>query len=202
MHKTRYIILRKTPYQDTSLIVAGLSPEFGRLDFLLKGARSTGSKKFPYAELFRELNIEFREPSNSGSLAQMKHCEPLASYDDISAKPENYIALCEYSAFILRHTRPMLESEHCYESFITALKRLRKTDSPEPWLSLAKLTYLYESGFVPEGMGDPDPRRVETLDRLLECALDESTPLPDHTTEYWRRFKAYVKNLCTYHSLD
>ena len=60
--KTTYIILRKIPFQDSSLIVSGLSPEFGRLDFLLRGARGTGAKKFPYAELFRELAIEFRPP--------------------------------------------------------------------------------------------------------------------------------------------
>ena len=45
--KTTYIILRKIPFQDSSLIVSGLSPEFGRLDFLLRGARGTGAKKFP-----------------------------------------------------------------------------------------------------------------------------------------------------------
>ena len=64
--KTAYIILRKIPFQESGLIVSGLSPEFGRLDFLLKGVRDTGAKKFLYAELFRELSIEFRPPRTRG----------------------------------------------------------------------------------------------------------------------------------------
>jgi Recombination protein O N terminal. len=43
-HKTSYIILWKIPFQETGLIVSGFSEEYGRLDFLLKGARGSGAK--------------------------------------------------------------------------------------------------------------------------------------------------------------
>ena len=42
--KTRYMILRKTPFRDTSLVVAGVSADYGRLDFVLKGARAISTK--------------------------------------------------------------------------------------------------------------------------------------------------------------
>ena len=84
--KTTYIILRKIPFQDSSLIVSGLSPEFGRLDFLLRGARGTGAKKFPYAELFRELAIEFRPPKlhSPGTMCNLTSHELIASFDSIA----------------------------------------------------------------------------------------------------------------------
>ena len=45
--ETVCLILRHTPFQESSLIVSGISPDAGRLDFLLKGARGLGKKKFP-----------------------------------------------------------------------------------------------------------------------------------------------------------
>ena len=64
--KTFYIILRKIPYQESSLIVSGLSPDFGRLDFLLKGARGTGAKKFPYDLQTRKLEKQGAGTACSG----------------------------------------------------------------------------------------------------------------------------------------
>ena len=109
--KTTYIILRKIPFQDSSLIVSGLSPEFGRLDFLLRGARGTGAKKFPYAELFRELTIEFRPPKlhSPGTMCNLTSHELIASFDSIALRIENYLRMCAYAAFLLKHTKPMLE---------------------------------------------------------------------------------------------
>ena len=43
---TNLIVLRKTPYMETSLIISGLSPDFGKLDLLAKGELKISSKKF------------------------------------------------------------------------------------------------------------------------------------------------------------
>ena len=66
--KTRYMILRKTPFRDTSLVVAGISAEHGRLDFVLKGARAIGKKQFPTADVFREFLLEFRPSRRAESM--------------------------------------------------------------------------------------------------------------------------------------
>ena len=56
--KTTYIILRKIPFQDSSLIVSGLSPEFGRLDFLLRGARGTARIRLSLNAAHTDADVE------------------------------------------------------------------------------------------------------------------------------------------------
>ena len=82
--QTDYIILRKIPFQESSLVVSGISPDYGRLDFLLKGARSAGGKKFPYAGLFRELQVEFQDNRSGSSLLYMKTHEPVTGFDAVN----------------------------------------------------------------------------------------------------------------------
>ena len=127
--KTTYIILRKIPFQESSLIVSGLSPEFGRLDFLLRGARGTGAKKFPYAELFRELAIVFRPPrEHASTLCSLTAHEPVASFDAIALRTGNYLAVCDYAAFLLKHTKPMLEAPETFRALETLARQTHVRD--------------------------------------------------------------------------
>ena len=200
MLKTDYIILRKTPYQETSLIVNGLSPDFGRLDFLLKGACGTGAKKFPYAGLFRELTIEFRETAGNSSLFYMKSHEPKACYDAIANRPENYLKACDYARFLLKHTHSMLELPLTYRSLTVLLRRLAgPVDGTFPVAS-AKLVFLQESGFVPEA-GAEDPKKAAALEAILEYALTEECPAPPFSEEYRKQLIQWTDALCIYHDL-
>lgn len=201
--KTSYIILRKIPFQESSLIVSGLSPEFGRLDFLLKGARGTGAKKFPYAELFRELTIEFRPPRTQadGTLCTMTAHELAASFDAIAARTENYLAMCDYAAFLLKHTRPMLEAPETFHALETLLCRLTGANHPAFPAAAAKLVFLKESGFLPETFGEDSQRREQILNSILEYAGDPRLPEPDLTPEYQRQLIRWIAELCRYHDL-
>ena len=195
--KTHYLILRKIPYQESSLVVSGLSPDYGRLDFLLKGARSSSAKKFPYAGLFRELQVEFRENPSGAGLLYMKTHEPLSNFDAIADYPKNYILLCEWVQFLLKHTRPMLEVRPSYLALITALKRLTQPGSGEFQLSAAKLVFLQESGFVPDPP-ENDPQRASALENILNYAVQPDQPEPEFTPEYRTRLIQWIRDLCKY----
>ena len=201
--KTTYIILRKIPFQDSSLIVSGLSPEFGRLDFLLRGARGTGAKKFPYAELFRELAIEFRPPKlhSPGTMCNLTSHELIASFDSIALRIENYLRMCAYAAFLLKHTKPMLEIPGTYRALEVLLARLTADTEPDFPVSAAKLMFLQESGFVPEAMGTGGFRQEQILDGLLEYAVSPECPAPDLTEEYRKKLIQWINELCNYHDL-
>jgi len=54
------IVLRKTPFSESSLVIASLSAEHGRLDFLARGAMRVEKKRFPELDLFREVNVHFK----------------------------------------------------------------------------------------------------------------------------------------------
>lgn len=195
--RTHYIILRKTPYQESSLVVSGLSPDFGRLDFLLKGARSMGNKKFPYAGLFRELVVEFRENPSGNGLLYMKSHEEAGNFDAIACFPDNYILLCEWIQFLLKHTRPMLELPHTYAALQLALKRLSSSAEGSFPLAAAKLVFLQESGLVP-AIPENDVRRAEALENILNYALSESGAMPVFTPVYQSKLIEWIHSLCRY----
>lgn len=207
MPRTNYIILRKTPFQDSSLIVAGISPDYGRLDFLLKGARSIGSKKFPNAELFREFSIEFRESKSRSGFFSMQSSDPIAFHDMIAGNLDNYLAACEHASFLLKNSQPMLEMPLTYRSMSIMLSYLGKEPKPEPWRSLAKLVFLYEGGFVPEAemFDDVDvesAKRSRLLHSLLEYATGEpGAEKPEISDAYFARLSGWIDALITYHSL-
>lgn len=195
--RTHYIILRKIPYQESSLVVSGLSPDYGRLDFMLKGARSSGGKRFPYAGLFRELYVEFNENPSGSGLLYMKTHEPLTGFDAIAAYPENYLLLCEWVQFLLKHTRPMLELRQSYDALLLALARLSKPGGGEFQLSAAKLVFLRESGFVPDPP-ENDPQRTAALESILAYAVQEELPEPSFSPAYRARLIQWIRTLCKY----
>lgn len=197
MLRTEYIILRRTPFRESSLIVSGLSPSFGRLDFLLKGALGQGTKKFPYAGLFRELSVEFKDPGAESSLLYMKSHDPLSCFDGIANYPENYIALCEYAKFLLKHIRPMLEMPDTYCALKNALKRLSGKNGNPFDLASAQLIFLQESGLVPEVPAE-DAKRRSALQQILNYALNPDMMTPDFSDEYRKQLVQWIHSLCKY----
>ena len=98
--ETVCLVLRHTPYQESSLIVSGISPDAGRLDFLLKGARGLGKKKFPELGLFREVSLKYRPPERSSTLFSVREIELRTVFDSIANHTENYLTACDLSAFL------------------------------------------------------------------------------------------------------
>ena len=194
--RTDYIILRKVPFQESSLVVSGLSPDFGRLDFLLKGARGSGAKKFPYAGLFRELTVEFRENPSGAGLLYLKSHEPKSNFDRIAEQPENYLRICGWVQFLLKHTRPMLELRQTYDALRLVLSRLCTPEGGEFELAAAELVFLRESGFVPES--PEDPRRAAALEKLLDYALVPTAEVPAFAPEYRTRLIEWIHALGRY----
>ncbi len=191
--ESSWILLRKTPFQDSSLIVSGISADYGRIDFLFKGAKNISKRHFPEAGLFREYHILFREAKSADGLAGIISWEPVAFHDKIAELPEHYLALCNLTAFFLRHTKPMLPVPYSFQAFRTLLCRLEQEKKSEPWISLAKFVLLHESGFVPESS------RVE---RLLGLALDPRKTIPEEDSkDFWKRFRTWVDNLNTWNGL-
>ena len=195
--RTDYIILRKVPFQESSLVVSGISPEYGRLDFLLKGARGAGAKKFPFAGLFRELTVEFRENPSGSGLLYMKNHEPKRNFDAIADYPENYIRICSLIQFLLKHTRPMLELQQTYDALLLALSRLSLPGGGEFQVAAAELIFLRESGFVPE-IPEGDLKRSADLEKILHYGLHGDAPEPDFAPEYRLRLIQWVHALRHY----
>jgi len=205
LQSTRLIVFRKTPFQESSLIIAGLSPEFGRLDFMAKGARRVGAKQFPVVDIFRELQVEFK--NRASGLHSISKAELIASCDAVASYPENYFASCRLGSFLLKNSHPMLPCPKSYAATRNALLHYAQGDSILPWDSLARLVFLWENGLLPDQQENIEEREAglskkRFVSALLSAACGEAS-LPDGIRRsYWPKFTAWVDELCRTHELQ
>ncbi len=199
---TNWILLRKIPFSETSIIASGLSRDYGRVDFFLKGARAVQKRKFPHAELFREFEVQFYEPRSAEGLATIKLQEPVAYHDRIAENPQNYLSACSLSSFLLRNTKQMLPVPQTYNAFSAYLTRMETEKNTSPWQSLVLFTYLYENGFVPvdEECSSQEQNRSR-VERLLNIALDSHYSLPPDKNGFWQKFNVWIDNLIHWNGL-
>ena len=189
--KTRYMILRKTPFRDTSLVVAGVSADYGRLDFVLKGARAIGKRQFPTADVFREFLLEFRPSRRPESMPSLVSLDLTASHDGIAQSMDCYMAACAFASETLRRAQPMLEMPLAWQALSVMLTRMERTLSPQIPLMLARLAVLREHGFLSGVVPYP-----ELITPLFRCAVDADAPWPDADETAVNRIAGWVETRC------
>ena len=186
--KTRYMILRKTPFRDTSLVVAGISADHGRLDFVLKGARAIGKKQFPTAGVFREFLLEFRPSRRADSMPTLVSLDLTAAHDGLAESMDCYLAACSFAAETLRRAQPMLEMPLAWQAFSVMLSRMEQTLSPQIPLMLARLAVLREHGLLSGEVPFP-----ELAAPLFRCAVDAAAPWPEVDETTLNRISGWVE---------
>ena len=177
-----YIILRHSPFQESGLLLSGISPERGRLDFIVRGAKSQGKKKFPVAGLFREMRIEYRMDHES-SFPNLKSMELISCFDGISAHTGHYLSACTLAKFLLDNTRPMLDSSEIYTAFRMLLKRYAEGRELTERAVLLKTAFFSGNGMLPE----PDNKNGEELLETLFSASQGMAEPPSFSQDYWEK---------------
>ena len=191
----QYIILRKTPYRETSLVVAGISRS-GRIDLLVRGARKTAAKNLPAIDLFREIEVNV-DPAKDG-LQPVYSAELVSSFDDIAMNSRSYLDACEISRFILRNSHPGVSAPASYASVKTAFEAL-STSGEIAYSPLVKLIFLEEHGLLPEIPEGRESERV-LLNQLLNAGKG-SNPMPEIDPEYMKKIAEWIETLCNYNEL-
>ncbi len=203
------IVLRKMPYKESSLILGTLSAEFGKLDFIAKGARKLSKKQFPAFDLFREVQVSF---SNTGkdNLHTAINAELIQSNDALANIPENFETAGKIADFILKNSAPDLPSPLVYDAMRNILRNwaLQGDKQDFPWTRLQcsviiKTSYLYENGLLPE-LGEPESRQAYQQQRIIEKILEsgnEGIPLPDLNDSWWSQLNKWLNQLIKHHQL-
>ena len=201
--KTSVIILRKTPYKETSIIVSSISPDYGRLDFIIRGALQITKIKSPIVDLFRELEIEFKE--KGGDLQTPSAMDLITAYDNISLYPKYFNTVCRIAAFLTKNTFSNVSCKNVYSAFkniLTILSSGMEVQHPE---TLIRLVYLHENGLLPKALSDFNNRTAlkqnKFITHLIKFAMGEIESLPNLNEEYWSRFNSWILNLCRFHHL-
>ena len=196
---TEIIIIRKFPYNETSLIAAGLTPEFGKITLLIKGAFRKNNSTMPVIDLFRVLEVQFKKNLQK-DLYPVYSASLLRNYDNIASSLKNYNEACSICSFIFSNTHPFISVPGTFKSVCKAFESLSEAeDSSVPWYMLVKLAFLYENGFLPEIEQDASGR-LELLNAML-LASTGFRPLPDVDDNYMKAFHGWIDNVCRYHDL-
>lgn len=197
LESTQYILLKKTPFQESGWVVSGISPQFGRIDFLSKGTRSIGKKKFPIIGLFREYTVSFRFSKNQdGQLAFLSSLELNAIHDSIANNLQSYLHTCELASFLLRIIPPMCEIPMIWKAFSSMLVRMERQDTPPSiCTTMFLLVFAQEQGILPSNLLD----NPGTINSLLTCALTPIQTIPNISSLETDRLCNWANRLIALH---
>lgn len=138
MISTQMIVLAKQPYKEAALLLSGLSPDYGRLNLVANGAQKLSEKKFPAADLFRELEVEFNEEGAS-DLFTAKQLELAAAFDALADNPKHFQLAGRIGSFLLKNAVPAVPQPLTYDALRCILDQLSRPPmrrSGGPWNSV------------------------------------------------------------------
>ena len=191
-------MLRKTPYSESSLIIATLS-ENGQQHFILRGALQTGKRRFPAVDLFRLIRVVYR-PAARSDLHTAREAECLDAYSQISRHAAHYQAAGWLSRLVLDNSGLEDPMPKLHAALAAAFRRL---DSATPAACLpimlgTTFVLLHESGNLPAFDDQPEIRRQ--VEQMRECAVDPATPYPNYDAAVWRRLRDWIQMFLLQHN--
>ncbi len=202
MPNTQLIVLHKTLYRESDLIIGGISPDFGKLDLLQFRGAKISEKEFPVAGLFRELEVEFEENSASGStLHRLKNAALLHDFDRIGDSVRNFKFANAAGSFLLKNCTAALPCPFTYDLMRQILFDLTLAE-PKWTLTqsavLFKLTFLYENGLLPES---GNVQSDEFFEALIASGMEGET-LPAADGEYYSKLNLWLDSILSINNLQ
>jgi DNA repair protein RecO (recombination protein O) len=149
IERARGIVLRTRPLTDTSLIVNWLTPDYGRLSTVAKGARGPKSTFRGQIDLFYLCDFSFARSKRS-DLHTLREAKAVETHANLR-RDLAYVQQLSYCATVIEQTT---ESEtplgKLFEDFCALTKELPK-HSPQPHAIFAfEIKLLNELGLAPD----------------------------------------------------
>ena len=189
---TPLIVLSKSVYRESSLIVVGISPDYGKLQIVCNGALKVSGSDFPMVDLFRELSVEFTESKTP--LKTAREVELLSNFDGVADIAVNYRLAGKMGSFLLHNIQEELPLPYTYDSFRSVLCHLSgEAPEEERWSPMQcavvlKTAYLCESGLLPQTQ---DERSSAFLENVVAAGIDNSE-LPKCPANYWAQLNDWL----------
>lgn len=198
---TQYIVLRKTPYMESSLIVSGISPTHGKIDFLVKGARKISKKESPEVDLFRIFNVQFADKGKS--LITPLVIEYVRNFDKLAIKIEEFGRIVKLAHFILNNIHYAVSCHALYDALIKHMERIIYGEITYDWL--IKLAYIKENGLLPHKLTISDSTEYEeSAQKFVRFMIDYANGagvFPKVSNAYLLSFESWLNNMCLEHHL-
>ncbi len=130
MEQTPAILLRKTPWSDTSLIITWLTEKSGTVRTVARGARKPGNPFAGKLDLFFLADISFLL-SRRGDLHTLREAVVVSSFDATRAGSAGFY-LAAYFAELSGHTAPAMQpAPEIFDLLRRAIAYLQKTPANE-----------------------------------------------------------------------
>ena len=200
---TQLLVLEKRPYRESALIVRGISPDYGRASFVIHGAQTISEKSTPVVDIFRELNLEFKDDI-PGDLHTANRVELLNDYSAVADNATNYKMAVKIGQFLLRNMPDNVPQPFTFDGAVSVFHHLAGMEEEDCRWSLMqcsvvlKCAYLYENGLLPEGSTQ---EQNDFLENLVASGIDNS-PLPECRPEYWNSLNRWMNSLLEFHHLE
>ena len=189
------MVLRKTPYSESSLVLAGISPDAGQLHFLVRGARKLGKKQFPLADLFEILAVQYRP--GRGTLCTWHEVETVRSFRGVAAAPARFAAACDLAKFALANVQAGLRHPRYFAALELALSRLADPAAAAANAISATavgpaLVFLDEHGLLQDY---PEHERLQRQLTWLLHTAETAGPTPQLPSADWQKLEKWVAEL-------
>ena len=180
-----------------------MSPDCGKVSFVIHGAQKISERSMPVADLYRELNIEYKDDI-PGDLHTGDRVELLNDFSGIADKSINFKMAVKIGNFLLRNMPENMPQPYTYDATASVFRHLAGEEPEEFRWSLMqcsvvlKCAYLYENGLLPEGVTQ---EQNDFLENLVASGIDNS-PLPECRPEYWSTLNNWMNSLLEFHHLE
>jgi DNA repair protein RecO (recombination protein O) len=192
------LILRTRPLTETSLIVNWLTPEFGRLSTVAKGARRTKSPFRGKLDLFYEADFSFQRSRRSElhTLREVVLREPNAAL----RTELGYLQQASYCATLIEQTTetqtPLPEIYELFRGFVHALPK----QTPKPRMVFAfELKMLGILGLAPDIAESKLSPEARTLVNVLTATDWEGLTALRATAAQANAIKQFLHGFLIYH---
>lgn len=179
--QSRFLVLRLTPCSDSSLVAAGLTPAAGQLHLMARGARRLGPRQFPVLDLFRLVQIRYRDSGRD--LLRLSDADLLDDYGALSRSLPAFQTAAWLARFALGNVPAGVAHEALFEALCVGFGRLARLPSAGTAAQVAGaqavavgviLTYLQEAGWLAEPA--PGTPAADQCGCLLAMAAGGAVP--------------------------
>ena len=199
------IVTGKQNYGESSLIVNALSPDFGKLDFIIRGARKQGVKHYGCIDIcsLYEFSFKFRE----AGLIPVYSYELAADFSGIGANYELFAAVGGLLNFVNGNCQPMIPQPGTFACLGNILLRAAAGCGRSEFLMFEvtlMLTFLYENGFLPDALDADEEvsnRKYMKIIEIIQSGESRFENMVRINAAGWEALRQWANSLLTYHGL-
>lgn len=147
LFRSEAIVLGRLDYGEADRILVVFTPNLGKLDLIVKGARKTQSKLGPSLDLFANVNLEL---ARGRELDVVRSVESIRRFDRLRGDLEAFSHASYYAELVRAFTQPREEHPDIYDLLVSTLVLLN--DGVDMWMLTRhfEMALLSRLGYRPE----------------------------------------------------